>query len=196
VQREIEALLDEVYDNLPERMPHVEDYEEIAPGVTGYAWSGEHGTLSYGVGEGGKLVFSYDLPDYGAHASEAEVGDTLALNRFLAAAETYAERSFDPWTCEGEHGYADYRVVGTDVWEDQAGMEAIKVSQNIPEAWFLVKVVRFGIQGRSLAEIDAWLKEFCAHPYRRVGWSSSCTTKVGIAFESQHDAFYFHLRWR
>lgn len=188
--------IDDLHDLLPGLMPQIEDYSEVAPGFLGYAWENEQGTMAFGIRDDGRRFFTYAIPDHGSHATEAEEDDTLALNRFLAAAETYAERSHDPWDCEADWGYADARVVGTDRWEDEEGMKALRASLKIPEDWFLVKVINFGLPGRSLKEIEAWLSENALGEYRRVGWSSNCTTKVGIGFAEQNDAFFFHLRWR
>lgn len=101
----------------------------------------------------------------------------------------------DVWAPD-EWGYADM-LVGKDTWEDQAGMEAIKRQLKIPDEWYLIKVVNFSYSGdRSLAKIEEWLKANCRYEYRRVGWSSNCTTKVGIAFAHPYDATLFKLKWR
>ncbi len=102
----------------------------------------------------------------------------------------------DPWEETAEYGYADETVIGTDTWEDQAGMVALKEYLKLPEDWYLIKVINFGRPGRSLKEIEEWLAENCDYGFRRVGWSSSCTTKVGVAFENSNEAFFFKLRWR
>lgn len=189
--------IDLLLDQMPALMPQVEDYTEVAPGFLGHLWENEQGTMSFGIREDGRRVYAYAIPDYGSHTTEADEDDTLALNRFRAAAETFSERSHDPWACDDwGYGYADARVVGTDIWEDEAGMAAIRRDQKIDPSWFLVKVVNFGLPGRSLKEIEAWLTQNTGGQYRRIGWYSDCTTKVGIAFELETDAFFFHIRWR
>lgn len=204
ITRETEALLDAVVDELPALMPHVEEITEVEPGVPGYAWVSEHGRLHVGVRPGGGMIFDWDIPDYGQERHETEQRDNLTTPSrfaFLLASEFYAQRAHDVWD-DGDYGYADYRLVGSDHWEDPKGIQALKESLKIPDSWFLVKVVNFydadpsGDARRSLQVIEAWLAEHCLHPYRRVGWSSGCSTKVGVAFENQNEAFFFHMRWR
>lgn len=106
------------------------------------------------------------------------------------------DENLDPWVSTDDYGYADATIIGTDTWEDQAGLAELKAYLKLPEEWFLVKVVNFGRAGRTLDEMMEWLAENCVHPYQRVGWSSSCSTKVGVAFENTNEAFFFKLRWR
>jgi hypothetical protein len=109
-------------------------------------------------------------------------------------AEEWEEDDLDVWDATDEYGYADGEIVGTEEWEDQKGMEALKLSLKLDPKWFLVKVVNFN--SGSLAEQIEWLKDNCGGHYKRVGWSSGCSTKVGIAFERPNDAFFYKLRWR
>jgi hypothetical protein len=203
VTREIEALLDTVFDELPALMPHVENITEVEPGVPGYAWASEHGRIHVGAPPGGGIILDWDIPAHGpADRYVTTWGDAPALTAFLTAAEAYATLSSDVWDTDADYGYADYRLVGSDHWEDPKGIQALKESLGIPESWFLVKVVNFhdadpsGDARRSLQVIEQWLSQHCTHAYRRVGWSSDCATKVGVAFESQNEAFFFHMRWR
>ena len=101
----------------------------------------------------------------------------------------------DPWVSTDDYGYADATIIGTDTWEDQAGLAELKAYLKLPEDWFLVKVVNFGRAGRTLKEMEEWLAENCLKPYRRVGWSSSCSTKVAVGFSDPNEAFFFKLRW-
>lgn len=202
ITREIEAVLDTVFDELPTLMPHVEDITEVEPGVPGYAWASEHGRLHVGTSLGGGMIYDWDIPTHGTGRHEVTWGDAPALSAFLNAAEAYAEAAHDAWDSDAEHGYADYRIVGTDRWEDEHGIAELRASLKIPDDWYLVKVVNFydahesGGARVSLQVIERWLADNCTHPYRRVGWSSGCSTKVGVAFESQNEAFFFHMRWR
>lgn len=84
--------------------------------------------------------------------------------------------------------------LGDEDWEDPVGMERIKAARQIPETWHLVKVVNF--DWRMLDEIDEWCQEHCRGEYKRIGWSSDCSTKVAVCFVDHLDAIYFKLRWR
>jgi hypothetical protein len=102
----------------------------------------------------------------------------------------------DPWAETTDYGYADGTIIGNDAWEDQAGMLELKASLKIPDDWYLVKVVNFYLPGRSLREMEEWLAQNCLADFKRVGWTSGCSTKVGVAFENGNDAFFFKMRWR
>jgi hypothetical protein len=73
-------------------------------------------------------------------------------------------------------------------------MAALKTQLKVPDSWYLLKVIRF--DAKRLQDIESWLGDNCMAGFRRVGWSSSCSTKVGIAFENQHDAIMYTLRWK
>ena len=101
----------------------------------------------------------------------------------------------DPWECEGDYGYADATVVGVDTFEDREGMEKLKASLKIDPSWHLVKCRNFGGPERALSDMEAWLKEYTNGEYRRVGWTSGCSTKVAVAFADGVDAVYFKMVW-
>lgn len=73
-------------------------------------------------------------------------------------------------------------------------MEALLRILKLPEDWLLVKLVNFS--ATTLIEVEDWLRENCQRPYKRVGWSEACSTKVGVAFENATEAVLFKLRWR
>jgi hypothetical protein len=81
-----------------------------------------------------------------------------------------------------------------DEFEDQAGMEWIKKDQKIPDEWIIVKVIDFN--ANLLTQIDEWLMENCHNTYKRIGWRSNCSTKVGVAFADPTDSILFKMRWR
>lgn len=118
--------------------------------------------------------------------------DMIAALRESIEAIVQVEES-DAWEAY-DYGYADSDFVGTETWEDQAGMRELKSYLEIPESWYLMKVVRFDY--RKLQDIESWLRDNCMSAFKRVGWSSGCSTKVGIAFENQHDAIMYTLRWK
>jgi hypothetical protein len=99
----------------------------------------------------------------------------------------------DQWE-PGEYGYTDSNFVGTEKWEDQAQMASLKATLKIDPSWYLMKVIRFDV--KKLQEIEVWLADTCMGQHKRVGWSSGCSTTVGIAFEYQHDAIMYTLRWK
>lgn len=100
----------------------------------------------------------------------------------------------DEWDLTGEHGYADATFMGTETWEDQKQLESIKRMKKIPDHWYLTKIRNF--DGRKLQDMQTWLETNCQQRFQRVGWSSGCSTTVGIAFESTNDAFFYRMRWR
>lgn len=61
--------------------------------------------------------------------------------------------------------------------------------------WFLVRM--FGFTWQSMGEIKQWCTDnTCFGGWEAVGWSSGCSTSVGVVFESPKDAMMFKLRWR
>lgn len=103
------------------------------------------------------------------------------------------EDDLDAWDSRDEYGYAD-DFLGDETWEDQKGMETLKANLRLPLDWYLIKVVNF--DSHKLQEVMGWLAENCTGQFRRVNWSSGCSTKIGVAFENSTDAIFFKLRWR
>lgn len=99
---------------------------------------------------------------------------------------------------EDDHGedyddLEDFMEDDEDLFEDQEGLKLLKERLRIPEPWFLVKV--FNFHGRTLVQMDEWLRCHARGEYKRMGWSTGCSTKVGVAFEDPTDAVYFKLSW-
>ena len=130
------------------------------------------------------------------YTKEALLDDADFQEELIAAANKLVEiPPVDVWDdSESEWGYADAHFTGTEVWEDQTGMELLKKQLKLDPGWYLMKLVSF--DHKKLIEMEQWLGENCMKQFRRVGWSSNCTTKVGVAFESELDAVFFRLRWR
>lgn len=59
--------------------------------------------------------------------------------------------------------------------------------------WKIVKINRFdpGI----VNEILAWCADSLDDDWKKVGWSTGCSSTVGVAFENVIDAIHFKLRW-
>jgi len=79
-----------------------------------------------------------------------------------------------------------------DDFED--GDFAPSINAKFP-GWYLVRMQGFGWQ--TMGEV----KEWCANNVRfggweAVGWTSGCSTSVGVVLESGKDAMMFKLRWR
>lgn len=126
---------------------------------------------------------------------ETDHGDEIAILAMIAAAEAIAQiPESDAWEATEEYGYADDHFTGTESWEDQKGMEMIKKGLSIPTSWYLMKIVNFN--AKKLQEMEQWLVDNCTASYRRVNWGGGCTTKIGVAFQSEHDAIFYKLRWR
>jgi hypothetical protein len=86
----------------------------------------------------------------------------------------------------------DYEIyMGHDNWEDQPGYQLLLAA--MPKGWHMVKVVRFNFG--SLTNLEEWLSSECIGRYKRVGFTSGCSTKVAIQFENHVDASFFRLRW-
>jgi len=61
--------------------------------------------------------------------------------------------------------------------------------------WYLVRM--FGFTWSNMGEIKTWCEECTSFGgWEAVGWSSGCSTSVGVVFESPKDAMMFKLRWR
>ena len=79
-----------------------------------------------------------------------------------------------------------------DSWEDHPGF--IELKAKMPRGWHIVKIINYTYA--MIQEIDQWLKDECRAKYKRVGFSSGCSTKVAVQFEDLVDATMFKLRWR
>jgi hypothetical protein len=86
------------------------------------------------------------------------------------------------------------QLVVNDGWEDQVGMTILKEHLKIPNDWYLVRIT--GFDKRKMDEVDEWLKENCNKKYKRLGWASGCSSKVGVAIEDGMEAMFFKLRWQ
>jgi hypothetical protein len=84
-----------------------------------------------------------------------------------------------------------------EMWEDDHFSDAdweASVEKKYP-GWYLVKLPDFS--WTKLQTLSDWLDNNTKHGrYANVDWRSSCSTKVGVAFESGRDAMMFKLRWR
>lgn len=96
---------------------------------------------------------------------------------------------FDAYDDEDDY---DYELLNEDEWEDHPGYQRIKAA--MPPGWYIVKLINFS--WRDMAEMDQWCADNCRAAYKRVGFTSGCSTKVAVQFEDLVDATYFKLRWR
>lgn len=79
-----------------------------------------------------------------------------------------------------------------DDWGDEA-WEAM-VRRRHP-GWFFVKLTN--MSWNKFKEIEAWCSTNVKYGgFANVDWTSGCSTKYGVAFESGKDAMMFKLRWR
>lgn len=79
-----------------------------------------------------------------------------------------------------------------DDWGDEA-WEAM-VRRRHP-GWYFVKLTN--MSWSRFKEIEAWCKSNVKYGgHANVDWTSGCSTKYGVAFESGKDAMMFKLRWR
>lgn len=167
-----------------------EDLTEVSCAIY-RAWGAQ---LYFALTLDGALIVGADLPG-NTFKKRTSADDGIARAALIAAAHQIAQiPESDEWDASHDYGYADATLVGTDTWEDQAGMEEIKKYLRIPKDWYLLKVVNF--DHTKLLAMEQWLKDNCQHEYRRVGWSSGCSTKVGVAFSNMNDAFFYKMRWR
>jgi len=61
--------------------------------------------------------------------------------------------------------------------------------------WYLVRIT--GFIASTFSEMKPWLDENVKFgQFAKVGWSSGCSSSVGVVFESGKDAMMFKLRWR
>lgn len=61
--------------------------------------------------------------------------------------------------------------------------------------WYLVRIT--GFIASTFNEMLPWLEENTKFgQFKRVGWSSGCSSSVGVIFENGKDAMIFKLRWR
>ena len=95
-------------------------------------------------------------------------------------------------TDELDDGDDESELMTDDSWEDHPGFIALKAK--MPAGWHIVKIINYTYA--LLQEIDQWLKNECRAKYKRVGFSSGCSTKVAVEFEDLVDATMFKLRWR
>lgn len=89
-----------------------------------------------------------------------------------------------------EYGY-NGTLVEDDVWEDHLKYQGIR--DKFPTQHIL-KVS--GYTGRNFSELDEWLSENCRAEYRRVGWSSGCSTTVAVVFWNHIDAVLYRMTWQ
>lgn len=78
-----------------------------------------------------------------------------------------------------------------DDWDESAMLPEILAKH--PEFSHLVRLRGFTLD--TLREVDAWLPSSCKAAFRRIGWSSGCSTSVGVLFVDITDALMFKLRW-
>lgn len=94
---------------------------------------------------------------------------------------------------DDEDDYGDYGdLLSEDQWDNSPKAQALIAA--MPKGWVMVKAVNFTYG--SLSQMDAWLKQNSKGHYKRVGFSSGCSTNVGVQFENYVDAVMFKLRWR
>lgn len=191
---EAEAALDDFVDRLPDDLVTMSDYSDDGADTHFATWARDYGAMGVYFGPNGAARYTWAIPNYGAETIETTRDDEAAEERFLAAVAAFIAAQ-DPWECHGDYGYADRTVIGTDTFEDPVGMEKLKRELKLDPSWHLVKCRNFGGPGRTLTDMEEWLKEFTNRPYRRVGWTSGCSTKVGVAFEDGVDAVYFKMVW-
>lgn len=142
--------------------------------------------------EDGRWVITSEVPGHELQiTTQPDDHDIQRLGRAILAA--YAIPESDDWE-PGEYGYTDSHFVGTETWEDQKQYDSVRRTRGLPDSWYVMKITRFDSQ--KLIQIMEWLKDNCVAKYERVGWSSGCSTTVGIAFENQHDAIMYTLRWK
>lgn len=96
----------------------------------------------------------------------------------------------DEWA-PGEYGYSTF--IGTDKWEDQKQLQQIKAQKNIPESWYIIKIVDFS--AGSFTQMIEWCEQNCSHQYQKVGWSTGCSRTVGMAIEDEFEALMFKMRF-
>lgn len=184
--------------NVPKRTA----YGPTSSGGHECAWeSFNTGFLGIEITKDREIEISWDLDGYqdGTFSLKTTLTDREPIPRLEAAME-WLRDNFEPddvWDSHDDFGYADMNFLGSETWEDTEGYKQIAVKQGIPDSWFVMKVVNFSWTGdRTLKAIEAWLEENCKGQFKRFGWTSNCSTKVGVAFENMLDATYFKLRWR
>lgn len=80
--------------------------------------------------------------------------------------------------------------LGDDDWEDSGAIEKIKAQH---PGWLVVKVTNF--TENTLSDVKSWCANNCMDEYEHVGWYSSCSYTVGVAFKTPTDAIMFKLIW-
>lgn len=101
-------------------------------------------------------------------------------------------------TVDGENTHVQYDIPDTQLddffdeeeWEDAAAVKAIK--EKLP-GWKIMKIGYF--HNPRIKEIEEWCSSTCQDEWKRIGWSSGCSTTVGVAFKNIQDAIYYKLRW-
>lgn len=83
-------------------------------------------------------------------------------------------------------------LVGNDRWEDVAAAQRIMAA--LP-GWKLIRIIRAASYGQTLIEMEEFCRENCRDEWKRVGWSSGCSSTVGMAFKDTVDAVLFRLRF-
>jgi hypothetical protein len=189
--------LNEAMKNLLAGMPDLEpEIDDDGTSISAYANRRYGAALTIQITqESGALWLTVESEVPGHPIQHTALIDEPSLRANLLAAATHMATipEEDAWE-PGEYGYTDSNFVGTEEWEDQAGMVALKATLKLDPSWYLMKLVRF--DHKKLLEIEQWLADNCMAQFKRVGWASGCSTKVAIAFESQHDAIMYSLRWK
>ena len=79
-----------------------------------------------------------------------------------------------------------------DEFED--GDFAPTINSKFP-GWYLVRM--YGFNWMSMVEVKEWCQDNTKFgSWEAVGWSTGCSSSVGVVFESPKDAMMFKLRWR
>lgn len=83
-------------------------------------------------------------------------------------------------------------IYDEDDFED--GDFAPSINSKFP-GWYLVRM--YGFNWMSMVEVKEWCQDNTKFgSWEAVGWSTGCSSSVGVVFESPKDAMMFKLRWR